>query len=1367
MDNVKAGFNKVIERSPRVILKYALFVQTCPWMFFFFYIFCILVFVVSCWRPLVVDTNFATFVKADGEAMLNRQAYLSALNSKKDLKDSRRLSERLAEEDRRLDMASQNVQPGAEGPIPDDMLENDVQPHWGTAEPVDEDDEDSRHLSERLAGDDRRLDNHVPLYVIRELTLVYVAKGGDALDERVLREVRDFELRLRSLSEWKDQCAKSMSHQKWQCDPGYSLAALAWPSQVAEPEPNSSHDLMSIQFDGGGNELLPLPALLTYMQQATKGPAPDYSRSFLIYFPKGFEVPEHLSSDELARPTAIRSRFRFLIVYGYEGEPLAKILKQRSEAISGYKTFFSDGIHPILKDANKDLQHINVYYSGDSITEFEVLSTLFVDILYAVGSLIFVTIFLWFYIRSALVSVGCFCIIFASVPLAYVMTPSDKATVATFMSLFLITVIDIDVIFVFIDFWEQSAKLEEVDKRLVWMIVHAGRSCLATSTTTALGFFANLASSLKALREFGLFMGLSVLVVYVLALAFLPPLIVIRERRRAKERERLEHRVVDVSASALAVIPGPEQAKETTPSSFPGTPVQTPSTKSKMEAKMRSLMPGGDKQQQVFLLLMRYIARCPCTIVVLALACLPVFVTFIIRDIQVDTGLPEIFPPWHNQVAGKKASGEFASVTLKVQKYVKVELICTASYWEEDADPTTCALNWCDGAQQTPSGEEIAGICMRSPTFRPDDNGFMRSSGGNSTEGCGQLSISTRLAIDQNPDDALWSGDFADMVREVATTTGLLHDFPNQALSIGAKEVSPLTFEIWESGTVATSKLFQAGTVFANGTNTGTRCEVKVMCFTGQWRCDNVGWQNIRTFNTSTSRRLTELSQEPSREVVNLPPVPRVYEPLHAFRRLAVVSPSRRADITVVWGIQAPRAVPLVGPQEWLWKYDPTFEPQDPWAQRALLRMCEPDKQLLVLESTCWISSFKEMLQTEGKRFPSRTFDDDVVSWYNSHLTMAQSSLWMESRKVKACKFAFIVNFDKHIKADITLDYKERWDDYVEKLNDVAPLTANKAYHSTGAWVSAEATIAIVMSTLITVLIECACGYLGIVVFTGDPALATLVLFLVLENISGVLFFMLSLMGWTLGPIEIIFLVVFLGYSVTFGLHMAVNYSEVQVDDQEFKLVVADVKQHKLKAAAKLVENKGESDSSGSEYETDRSPEEKLTKVEIRTGRTTVAVLHVGSAIGSATFCTVGSSIFLLICTLQIFVKLGCVIIVVVALSLIFTLIALPAVLIVVGPAPVPCHKRVFRSLVQAIQRMQEGPPVQGDFTEGEPLVPQQQHDDTYGIAVDINLIDTSGGEAGYTNPSTSHANSSHSQSENSGITGGAAQPIESSDTEF
>eukprot|EP00435_Cladocopium_sp_Y103_P020892 s569_g5.t1 len=125
----------------------------------------------------------------------------------------------------------------------------------------------------------------------------------------------------------------------------------------------------------------------------------------------------------------------------------------------------------------------------------------------AIGSIAFVILYLRIHTGGWVVSISSFLIIFISVPLAYIMTPAAKATIASFLSVFLITGIGCDVVFVFTDFWdwghfEQGHKLP-MESRVMWMIVHAGESCLATSMTTALSFFANLASALQPLREFG------------------------------------------------------------------------------------------------------------------------------------------------------------------------------------------------------------------------------------------------------------------------------------------------------------------------------------------------------------------------------------------------------------------------------------------------------------------------------------------------------------------------------------------------------------------------------------------------------------------------------------------------------------------------------------------------------------------------------------------------------------------------------------------------------------------------------------------------------------------------------------------------
>merc|ERR1719240_702087 len=67
----------------------------------------------------------------------------------------------------------------------------------------------------------------------------------------------------------------------------------------------------------------------------------------------------------------------------------------------------------------------------------------------------------------------------------------------------------------------------------------------------------------------------------------------------------------------------------------------------------------------------------------------------------------------------------------------------------------------------------------------------------------------------------------------------------------------------------------------------------------------------------------------------------------------------------------------------------------------------------------------------------------------------------------------------------------------------------------------------------------------------------------------------------------------------------------------------------------------------------------ELKERELRRARTRMAVLHVGGATLSSAMSTMGSSMFLLFCTLNIFVKLGAVVIAVTLLSIVFALVPL------------------------------------------------------------------------------------------------------------
>merc|ERR1719329_801827 len=231
------------------------------------------------------------------------------------------------------------------------------------------------------------------------------------------------------------------------------------------------------------------------------------------------------------------------------------------------------------------------------------------------------------------------------------------------------------------------------------------------------------------------------------------------------------------------------------------------------------------------------------------------------------------------------------------------------------------------------------------------------------------------------------------------------------------------------------------------------------------------------------------------------------------------------------------------------WSFDPMFEPQNPWAQRAILRMCtDMPEQLLVVTGRCWIEDFRSMEVMAGRRFPTRDFDHRIRDWYVA-TRYAPWDLWIQNEKVVAARMRYFVNVHKERPSRRQLEYKEVWDSYVDRKNAEAPQTANRAFHTTSVWVRAEAEFSIVSSTVETILVSAGCGFLGMLVFTGNPTLAVLVLVLVLGVIAGLAFFIVFVMGWLIGPIEVIALVVFLGYSVTYSLHVAHSFSEVDSGD--------------------------------------------------------------------------------------------------------------------------------------------------------------------------------------------------------------------------
>lgn len=516
-------------------------------------------------------------------------------------------------------------------------------------------------------------------------------------------------------------------------------------------------------------------------------------------------------------------------------------------------------------------------------------------------------------------------------------------------------------------------------------------------------------------------------------------------------------------------------------------------------------------------------------------------------------------------------------------------------------------------------------------------------------------------------------------------------------LQASVSSLRPLIVEKWEDGSVEAVKFWQARTFTATApfrgqvdvrNTTEDLCELHVLCFKEEgYQCGISGWKRLGSAAYPLARRLSPVFAPFSRRLQG---------------ELVTQTVPTPVDVTVIWGIRSARSTPLVGPPSEFWSYDPNFVPQNPWAQRAIRNMCSGlTKNLKVFRAKCWISLFETYLNQQNKRFPSRTFDGDVIGWYYSNTVEAQAHLWFQDRKVIACKLQFLVNVGIYVPSSQGLLYMKEWDSFVEGKNAVASMTANRAWHTASIWVRSEAEVAIIGSTIDTIIIATCSGWAGVFLFTGDLWLAVIVTCVVIVVITGLAFYISCIMAWSIGPIEVISLVVFVGYSVTYALHIAHNYNQMRDSDKDLLEAEAKVRKRKMaRAKAQAARKRAAAAAAGADEDLEDLqaavqldlPEQELrleditfTPAQLREARTRVAVLHVGGATLSSALSTAGSSAFLLLCTLTIFVKLGGVVVAVTVLSILGAIVTLPAALMLVGPAPDAWYKQKVRRLLQML----------------------------------------------------------------------------------
>mmetsp|Transcript_57975 Transcript_57975/g.188616 ORF Transcript_57975/g.188616 Transcript_57975/m.188616 type:complete len:1182 (-) Transcript_57975:110-3655(-) len=1017
----------------------------------------------------------------------------------------------------------------------------------------------------RLQSDQVTEVNQYDLEVIYTLGEGALAPG--LLGSGPLAAIAAFERGLTALPSWRAFCQDSAKSMKPLCEYGLSVANYGVPSLNGTGLiPNG------MRYDGGGSSPLMVGAVLRAVKDSGVEPQ---------VFPKG-------CCTEAEGARQLRSYFRF------------EFSKDRTQDWNN----LAQSVMPYLRD--KVVAGAKVSFSSNQWRMMEVMDLIWGDVALAMGSIVFVFVYLVFHTSGLLLSIGSLLVMLLSVPMSFIMfvwmSGVESTSLASLLSIYLVVGLGSDVVFVYTDLWKESKFLHlDVEQRVLWTLAHAGKASLATTATTSVSFFANLCSVLRPLREFGVFMGICVFLVWILLSLVVVPLCVV-EDRCAKRCRSLGGRIRNGADGA-------------------------PATVVRKSAQLTSL----DKIRTTGI--NWYVYR----LFRIRWCCLAVWILYAFGSVAlsalyltVDTKVPDIIPVDHNQRRHLEVVQFFEPKEQVFDANVLPKApdarVCDpyGAYTTGSAPPPVCSIHWCE-ATAVPTGSSGLG-----PWSSSGSSSSAASAPGQECQCRRQLNAGTcadnffsvkQRFLTASPVSvaAVEAAVLPIMQAEAAVDAG--------KSSVTGKGTAPTVMNHWRSGNVTLASTFEASWLLRRGSPSETTCGWKEVCACGIGLACKApsGWSVGVPFQI-------------------VPSVPRRAAGTAAGTSVAL---GDRVVVEVAFGILVHPASPLLGTvdKQKAWSFDELHDVGEPWAQRNLYSFCLPKNMpdgLQILQSFCWTTDFCTWLDNRGLKFPVPRDDFHPLamefisnSWINS--ARASDFVWVRDGRIKASFFKFVVNMGKYTRPSEALPYQARWDDYVSAYNKEASRFARDAWHSSALWGLTASSSMLVSSTLETLVVLFVIAFLGMLVFTRDVKLSTAVVLATLSVVCGLAFFMIVVQRWQIGPIEVIALIVFIGYAATYSLHIAHSFGSQEA-----------------------LKERGMKGLSG--------------KAVRRWQRTRFALKMLGSATVGSALTTAGCATFLLFCKIKVFQKLGGVILSITAISIVTALGPLPASLLAIGPAePATC----------------------------------------------------------------------------------------------
>lgn len=308
-------------------------------------------------------------------------------------------------------------------------------------------------------------------------------------------------------------------------------------------------------------------------------------------------------------------------------------------------------------------------------------------------------------------------------------------------------------------------------------------------------------------------------------------------------------------------------------------------------------------------------------------------------------------------------------------------------------------------------------------------------------------------------------------------------------------------------------------------------------------------------------------------------------------------------------------------------RYDSGFDFSRGEAQDALARVCEKARSrardLAVRRAQCLMDDFEVFLRTQGQPVwpggAGHQLMSDFLATPAGTGWRQQAGFSQDGSRVTWVCLSFITNLPSRMPAEDAWAWSKQWDSFVDEVNQEERNNfIGTAFHTSVLWVRAETETRLVQTTLMCAVFSVSFAFLTVLLFLGNLALAVYVILGIVCIAVCLTALMFGAVGWKFGPVEAVGLIVFVGFSVDYMLHLAETFSQ--------------------------------------------------SELKTRFLRTQEALLRTGGAIVAASVTTFLAGLPILFCTIQVFMNFGTMVIANTAISLVFSIVFFSAVLMVAGP---------------------------------------------------------------------------------------------------